>query len=87
VGLAVGFIMTNLVSAAVASVFVYFAEDPTALQKNHGMVYDELISIWYLIHPLSLGFLPGYSSPGGQGQGHAVAAVAVVNPVARAIPV
>jgi len=72
-GLAVGVVMTNLVSSAVASVFVYFAEDPSALQKNHMQVYDELVSVWSMIHPTSLAFMPSYSSPGGQATHHAYA--------------
>ena len=51
IGLAVSIIMTNILTSAVASVFVYLAEDPMALRRNHAAVYEELISTWGAVHP------------------------------------
>jgi len=53
-GFAVGAMISNVVSSAVAAVFVFFAEDPSALALNHAETYNELMSKWRALHPTSL---------------------------------
>ena len=53
-GLIVGIVLTNALDSAVAMVFVCFAEDPLALQKNHPQTYEALRSHWQALHPSTL---------------------------------
>lgn len=65
-GLVVGLLVSNMIESAVASVFVFFAEDPKELQRNHPAVHDELRAAWLTAHPASLNYYDG-------GRGGAVA--------------
>ena len=49
-----GLLVFNLIDSAVASVFVFFAEDPKELQRNHPEVHDELCIAWMAMYPTSL---------------------------------
>jgi hypothetical protein len=50
----IGLQVSNMIESAVASVFVFFAEDPKELQRNHPVVHDELCIAWMRTHPDSL---------------------------------
>ena len=43
-----------MAESAVASVFVFFAEDPKELQNNHPEVHDQLCIAWMAMYPTSL---------------------------------
>jgi len=53
-GLVIGLLVFNLIDSAVSSVFVFFAEDPKELQRNHPEVHDELCIAWMAMYPTSL---------------------------------
>ncbi len=53
-GLTIGLLVMTMIESAVASVFVFFAEDPKELQRTHPGVHDELCIAWMAMHPTSL---------------------------------
>ena len=59
VGMAVGVLISNIIQSAVKSIFVFYAEDPRALQRNHPDLYDQLTSKWMEVHPNTLFFVTG----------------------------
>lgn len=74
-GLVIGLLVSNMIESAVASVFVFFAEDPKELQRNHPAIHDELCVAWLAAHPSSLNVQAGGTGAGGHGnvvQAHAV---------------
>ena len=50
-GMCVAAILTSALESAVATVFVCFAEDPIAFQKNHYDEFASLLSAWDKIYP------------------------------------
>ncbi len=53
-GMVIGLLVSNIIESAVASVFVFFAEDPKELQNNHPEVHDQLCIAWMAMYPTSL---------------------------------
>ncbi len=81
IGIAVGVILSDVIDTAVACVFVFFAEDPRALQMHHPEVYAELLARWVEMHPTSLVHIAGML-PHGYGQSYAHSEpVAIANPI------
>ncbi|ETW05849.1 hypothetical protein H310_03510 [Aphanomyces invadans] len=50
-GAGVTLIPLSVVNSAVATVFVFFAEDPAALSRTHPDLHNDLISAWRTAHP------------------------------------
>ncbi|KAL7687606.1 putative choline transporter [Plasmopara halstedii] len=50
VGLSVALILAHVIIAALHTIFVCFAEDPVAFNRNHPKHYDELVAGWRQFH-------------------------------------
>lgn len=50
VGLSMALILAHVIIAALHTIFVCFAEDPVAFNRNHPKEYDELVAGWRQFH-------------------------------------
>jgi len=87
-GLAVGVLLSNILEAAVISIFVYYAEDPRVMQRNHPELYDELTAKWMEIHPDTLFYMTGeMAGVGDEGTRYTPMTGASAPPIVYATPV